>query len=155
MLIQPLNSKHERKNFDCGNLELNRWFLQIAKQHQEKKISSTYVLVDPTCVTTVFGFYSINPTELANMDLPEKLQKRLPQKVPAFRLGRLAVSEQQKGKRFGEVLLFDAIDRVSRIANEGGGVALVVNAKTSAVAFYSRYGFEPMMDHPDNLFLRL
>ncbi len=89
------------------------------------------------------------------MDLPEKLQKRLPQKVPAFRLGRLAVSEQQKGKRFGEVLLFDAIDRVSRIANEGGGVALVVNAKTSAVAFYSRYGFEPMMDHPDNLFLRL
>jgi ribosomal protein S18 acetylase RimI-like enzyme len=40
-----------------------------------------------------------------------------------------------------------------RIAKEVGGVGLVVDAKRSAIGFYKRYGFEPMADHPQNLFL--
>ena len=50
-------------------------------------------------------------------------------------------------------MLFDAIDRVIRIASEVGGVGLVVDAKPQAVDFYKRYGFETMADHPLHLFL--
>jgi hypothetical protein len=32
---------------------------------------------------------------------------------------------------------------------------LIVNAKASAIGFYSRYGFEQMDSHPQNLFLRI
>jgi hypothetical protein len=49
--------------------------------------------------------------------------------------------------------LMDALDRVSRIAGEVGGVGLVVDAKPSAVGFYTRYGFEQMPDHSLHLFL--
>jgi hypothetical protein len=40
------------------------------------------------------------------------------------------------------VLLFAAIDRVTRIASKVGGVGSVVNAKSTVVDYYKRYGFE-------------
>lgn len=89
------------------------------------------------------------------MTLDSRYRKRLPAKVPVFRLGRLATAKEHERKGVGEYMLFDAIDRVTRIAGEVGGIGLVVNAKESAVDFYKRYGFEQMADHPLNLFLSL
>jgi GNAT superfamily N-acetyltransferase len=51
-------------------------------------------------------------------------------------LGRLAAARCYQGQGIGEFLLFDAIDRVTRIAQEVGGVGLRVAAKPAAVAFY-------------------
>lgn len=153
MLALPLNDGHDKKSFDCGDDNLNRWFSQVARQHKEKGVSSTFVIVAEEAGTEVFGFYALNPAEVVNADLPAHAGKRLPVKVPVFRLGRLATSKIHQGKRIGEFMLFDAIDRVTRIATEVGGVGLVVNAKPSAVDFYKRYGLEPMLDHPQNLFL--
>ena len=153
MLFLPLNDGHDRRGFDCGDTDLNRWFVQIAKQHKEKGVSSTFVAVADEFSNEVLGFYAINLAELANTDLPIKYQKKLPDKVPVFRLGRLATAKKHQGKRIGENMLFDAIDRMERIAKEVSGVGLVVNAKPSAVKFYKQYGFEQMSDHPNNLFL--
>ena len=101
----------------------------------------------------VLGYYAVSLAELVSPDLPAQHRKRLPLKVPAFRLDRLATSVLHRGQGIGEHLLLDAIDRVTRITNDVGGVGLVVNAKPGAVEFYRRYGFEPMADHPLNLFL--
>lgn len=155
MLLLPLNDRHDRKSFDCGDVELNDWLSQTARQHKEKGISSTFVAVADEAGAEVLGFYAISLAELVSTDLPAPYRKRLPGRVPAFRLGRLATARQHQGQGIGEHMLFDAIDRVTRIASEIGGVGLVVNAKRSAVDFYTRYGFEPMADHPQNLFLPL
>lgn len=155
MLILPLNNGHDKKRFDCGNAELNGWLHQVAKQHKEKRVSSTFVAVSDKISAEVLGFYAISMAELINADLPEQYRKRLPAKIPVFRLGRLATAKRHQGKGIGEFMLFDAIDRVTHIADEIGGIGLVVNAKPSAVDFYSRYGFEQMSDHPQNLFLPL
>ncbi|MDI6745580.1 MAG: GNAT family N-acetyltransferase [Rhodocyclaceae bacterium] len=153
MLVLPLNDGHDRKGFDCGDADLNGWFVQVARQHKEKGISSTFVVVADKNPADVLGFYAISLAELVNPDLPVQYRKRLPGKAPVFRLGRLATAQAQQGKGIGEFMLFDAIDRVTRIAGEVGGIGLVVNAKPSAVGFYNRYGFEQMADHPLNLFL--
>ena len=153
MLVLPLNDRHDRKSFDCGNADLNGWLSQTAKQHKEKGVSSTFVAVADETSTEVLGFYAISLAELVNVDLPAQYRKRLPAKIPVFRLGRLATAMQHRRKGIGEHLLFDAIDRVTRIAKEVGGTGLVVNAKHSAVDFYQQYGFEQMADHPQNLFL--
>lgn len=155
MLVLPLNEGHDRKGFDCGDAELNAWLNQTARQHKEKGVSSTFVAVTDEASAEVLGFYAISLAELVNADIPAQYRKRLPSKVPVFRLGRLATAKQHQGKGIGEHMLFDAIDRVTRIAEEVGGVGLVVNAKQSAVDFYKRYGFEQMADHPQNLFLPL
>ncbi len=155
MLVLPLNDGHDRKGFDCGDVELNDWLSQTARQHKEKGVSSTFVAVADDTSAEVLGFYTISLAELVNADLPSQYRKRLPTKVPVFRLGRLATAKRHQGKGIGEHMLFDAIDRVTRIAQEVGGIGLVVNAKQSAVEFYKRYGFEQMADHPHNLFLPL
>ena len=153
MLVLALSKWHDRNGFDCGDAQLNGWLAQVAKQHKEKGVSSTFVVATTVKSTKVLGFYAISMAELVNVDLPTQYQKRLPANVPVFRLGRLATDKSQQGKGIGEFMLFDAIDRVTRIANDVGGVGLVVNAKPPAVDFYKRYGFEPMADHPLNLFL--
>lgn len=155
MLILPLNAGHDRKGFDCGDSQLNAWFCDVARQHQQKGVSSTFVAVSEIASTEVLGFYALSLAELVNADLPALYRKRLPGRVPAFRLGRLAVAQIGRGKRTGELLLFDAIDRVTRIASEVGGIGMVVDAKDSAVDFYRRYGFEQMSDHPHHLLLTL
>lgn len=155
MLVLPLSDAHDRRGFDCGDAELNAWFARIARQHKEKGVSSTFVAVAALDSTEVLGFYAIGLAELASLDLPQHRRRKLPARVPVFRLGRLATAIQHQSKGIGEHLLFDAIDRVTRIANEVGGVGLVVNAKPAAAGFYSRYGFEQMADHPRNLFLLL
>ncbi len=153
MLVLPLSKWHDRSGFDCGDAQLNGWFTQVARQHKEKGVSSTFVVAATELSAEVLGFYAISMAELVNNDLPVLLRKRLPAKVPVFRLGRLTTSKSQQCKGVGEFMLFDAIDRITRIASEVGGVGLVVNAKPLAVDFYKRYGFEPMADHPLNLFL--
>ena len=153
MLVLPLNDRHDRKGFDCGDADLNGWLGQTARQHKEKGVSSTFVAVADETSAEVLGYYAISLAELVNTDLPEQYRKRLPNKVPVFRLGRLATAMKHRRNGIGEHLLFDAIDRVTRIAKEVGGIGLVVNAKHSAVEFYQKYGFEQMADHPQNLFL--
>ncbi|QDX80471.1 hypothetical protein B9N43_03895 [Denitratisoma sp. DHT3] len=155
MLVLPLNDGHDRKGFDCGDAELNGWLSQTARQHKEKGISSTFVAVADETSAEVLGFYAISLAELVNTDLPAQYRKRLPIKAPVFRLGRLATAEQHQRQGIGEFMLFDAIDRVTRIAQEVGGIGLVINAKPTAVDCYKRYGFEQMADHPLNLFLPL
>ena len=153
MLVLPLNDGHDRKGFDCDDDDLNRWFAQVARQHKEKGVSSTFVAVADEASTEVLGFYSLSLAELVNVDLPAQYRKRLPDKVPVFRLGRLATAKSHQRKRIGEFMLFDAIDRATRISQEVGGVGIVVTAKPSAVGFYLQYGFEQMPDHSQNLFL--
>lgn len=153
MLVQPLTERHDRAGFDCGDVELNRWLREVAKQHKEKGVSSSFVLVADGSSQEIQGFYAISLAELVNADLPAQYRKRLPTKVPVFRLGRLATALNHQGKGIGEFMLFDAIDRVTRIASEVGGIGFVVNAKPAAVDFYKPYGFEQMADHPHNLFL--
>jgi len=153
MLVLPLDDRHDRKSFDCGDADLNGWLRQTAKQHKEKGISSTFVVIADEASIEVLGYYAISLAELINADLPAQYRKRLPKKVPVFRLGRLSSTIKHQRKGIGEHLLFDAIDRAKRIAIEAGGIGLVVNAKHSAVDFYQKYGFEQMADHPLNLFL--
>lgn len=153
MRIVPLSDWHDRKQFDCGNEELNGWFARIAKQHMEKRISSTFVAAEDPTSPLVLGFYSVTLAELDNSDLPAQARKRMPLKVPAFWLGRLATAKSQQGKGIGEFLLFDAINRTKTIAKDVGGAGLVVDAKRSATGFYLRFGFEQLVDHPLKLFL--
>jgi GNAT superfamily N-acetyltransferase len=155
MRVLPLNDGHDRKGFDCGDVELNAWFCQFARQHKKKGVSSTFVAVADEASPDVLGFYALSLAELINAELPVQYRKRLPTKVPVFRLGRLATAKSEHGCGIGEFMLFDAINRVTRIAAEAGGVGLVVDAKSTAVGFYRQYGFEPMADHPYKLFLAL
>ncbi len=44
--IETLTKDHNRSEFDCGVDELNQYLKRIARQHINKGISRTFILVD-------------------------------------------------------------------------------------------------------------
>ena len=49
-----LTGNHNRQGFDCYRPELNDWLAKIARQHQEKDLSKTFVAVCPTMRQSAF-----------------------------------------------------------------------------------------------------
>lgn len=154
MLIQPLTGNHNRQDFDCGRPELNDWLRQMARQHQEKGLSKTFVAVLDEAPSLICGYYALTLTEVDTRPLPEARRKKLPRMIPGIRLGRLAVDARFQGKRLGELLLVDAIERVRLIHQHAGVVGLFVDElDDKAAAFYAHFGFEAFVDEPLKLFL--
>lgn len=151
--ITPLGKDHDRSAFDCGITELNVFLKSTARQHGEKGISRTFVLHELD--STILGFYTLTLGEIAAELLPKQFAKKYPcHGLPAVRLARLAVSRNQQGQGFGEILLLDAFHRTVTIAEQAGLVGLFVDAKNdSAVIFYEKVGFVSCIEKPRQLFL--
>jgi GNAT superfamily N-acetyltransferase len=149
MQILPITGSHNRQSFDCGRAELNHWLRQVARQHQDKGLSKTFVAIqdeDPACIC---GFYALTLAEIDRRFLPDTYQKKLPQRIPGVRLGRLAVALSYQKKGLGELLLVDAISRAQRIHHDAGVVGLFVDAiDDDASGFYGHYGFLSLPDTP-------
>ena len=152
--ISELSGRHDRKSFDCGRPELNRYLQEIAGQHTRKSLARVYVgctIGDPA---RILAFYSLNGCEVASEDLPEPIRKKFPDRIPAVRLGRLAVDRACQSKGLGEQMLFHAMWNVSQVERIIGGVAMLVDAKDDrSKRFYQKYGFLELPDRPLNLFL--
>lgn len=156
--IQPLSRRLDREGFDCGSEALNAFLKSTARQHQDRGISRTFVLLDPDLgdPTQIIGFFTLSACEGVASDLPESLAKRLPRNVPAVLLGRLAVDRRFQGRGYGGALLVEAIRRVAATSTQIGIVGLFVDAKDDrAAAFYRKYGFVPLPSNPSRLFLPL
>lgn len=154
MQVQTLAGDHDRQGFDCGRRELNDWLRQVARQHQDKGLSKTFVAVREEAPSRICGYYALTLAELENRHLPDAWRKKLPRRIPGVRLGRLAVDRQYQGKGLGELLLVDALTRAQRIYAEAGGIGLFVDAlDEQAAVYYRNFGFEAAPDNPLLLFL--
>ena len=154
MQVLPLTGSHDRQGFDCGRQELNDWLRQVARQHQDKGLSKTFVAVREDAPERICGYYALTLAELENRHLPDAWRKKLPRRIPGVRLGRLAVDKQYQGKGLGELLLVDALTRAQRIYTEAGGIGLFIDAIDERAAdYYRRFGFAAAPDNPLLLFL--
>lgn len=156
MQILPLTGSHDRQGFDCGRAELNDWLRCIARQHQDKGLSKTFVAIREEAPTLICGFYALTVAELDNSQLSEAYRRKLPARIPAVRLGRLAVDLRFQRKGLGDLLLVDAISRARRVQQDAGVAGLFVDAiDQEAAGFYRRLGFSPSPGNPLLLFLPL
>ena len=149
MRILSLTGDHDRQSFDCGRSELNDWLRQVARQHQDKGLSRTFVAIQEEAPKLICGYYALTLAEIEQRHLPDALRKKLPQRIPGIRLGRLAVDMRYQGKGLGELLLVDALTRAQRIHQEAGVVGLFVDAiDERAAGFYRHFGFLSAPDNP-------
>lgn len=153
MQLLPLTGSHDQQRFDCGRQELNVWLQQLARQHQDKRVSKTFVAIHQDEPERIYAYYALTLAELENRHLPDAWRKKLPRRIPGVRLGRLAVDRQYQGKGLGEILLVDALTRARRIYAEAGGMGLFVDAIDEPTAgYYRRFGFQAAPDNPLLLF---
>ena len=153
-VIVALSTGHDRSGFDCGVTELNSFLKSTARQHGDKGISRTFVLTDKAGLA-IMGFFTLTLCEVVAEKLPAEYAKKYPRHgLPAVRLARLAVARKHQGKKYGELLLAEAIHRTLLIADQAGVIGLFVDAKNdSARSFYERYGFVTLPHQSLNLFL--
>lgn len=153
----PLEKKHNRKNFDCGNWELNEYLKRYARQNDKSGINKTFVAVKSDTPVIIDGYYTISSSTIDFQSLPEEKRRKLPAyPIPAALIGRLAVDISCQGEGLGTELLVNALWRIVRASSEIGIYAVRVDAiDERAKQFYLCHEFIPFQDSPLSLFLPL
>jgi GNAT superfamily N-acetyltransferase len=154
---EPISKQHNRKNFDCGNTDLNNFLKDYARQSHERGAAKTFLSVDDYDMKTIYGYYSLSPASVEYAHTPEIMRRGLGRyDIGVYRLSRLAIHVDFQGKGLGGQLLLVAGLRCLRVAEEVGGVAMLIDAKNEGVsAWYESYGAIPLIDKPLSLLLPL
>jgi GNAT superfamily N-acetyltransferase len=152
---EPIEKRHDRASFDCGDADLNDFLQRHARKSHEKGGAKTFLAMDGADDTKILGFYSLSPASIAYERTPEVVKRGLARhEVPVFRLGRLAVDKSVQGQGMGGQLLLTAGRRCLYVAAEAGGVALLIDAKNERVVkWYASYGAVLPLDAPLSLLL--
>ena len=154
--IELLAKSHDRDGFDCGSEPLNLFLKQTARQHAERGISRTFILVDEGASDPkpIVGFFSLNLCQIKSEVLSADEAKKLPRDVSGIRLGRLAVAKVYQRQGIGKILLVAAMGKFIEIFNTAGGIGLFVDAKDQeAKRYYEQFGFVALPSNKLELFL--
>jgi len=154
LTIEVLSKKHRRTSFSCGDEALDNYLLKVARQHIDKGISRTFVLVDSAMPTEILGYMTITVCEVASTEIPQNLAKKYPSIIPAAKLARLAISANIQQQGYGQLMLIDAMKKTVSAAQNIGIAGLFVDAKHEAAKqYYEQFGFLSLPEQLDNLFL--
>ena len=161
MVIEPLDTRHDRGAFDCGIDQMNVFLRQTARQHAAKHVGVTHVAVEEIGATRILGYVSLSMKPVSRVSLPTA--KKLPggEYTVAF-IGQLATDKQFQGRGIGERLLSFAQFQALRVSDVFGliGVALdliQVESEDPSVTerrrkFYTDRQFEPLADDAERLY---
>lgn len=154
---EAISRAHDRAAFDCGDARMNDFLRHHARQSHERNASKTFCAIDGTAPDRVLGFYTIAPSAVAHEGVPPTMAKGLARhEVSGFELARIATDVSVAGQGLGGQLLAAAALRCLRIAAEGGGVLLIIDAKNARAAeWYASYGAQPLAGKPLTLVMPL
>lgn len=147
-MIELLNKKHNREDFDCGKELLNNYLEKQAGQDIKRKLSVCFVLSENG--VNIQGYYTLSNNSIPLNSFPEPIQKKLPKSyssIPTTLLGRLAIDKKYQGQGIGKILLIDALKRSYELSLEIGSFAVVVDPiDDEAERFYQKYDFIKLPD---------
>jgi GNAT superfamily N-acetyltransferase len=151
--LERLRRDHPRKQFQCGQDQVDDWLAAKALQNQDKHLSVTKVLLNETGI--IAGYYTLATGQVDFGDLPAEIARQLPRRMlPIAMLAWLGVSSTQQGQGLGRLLLAQAL----RDCYEGGKtfafVAVILDCLNDAAkAFYQQWDFEELPGQPYRLYL--
>ena len=142
MIVEPISRHHDRKQFDCGDDEVNRFLREQALQDHEKDMSRTMVLIDDAVdQTRVTGYHTLAMSQVRQEEIP-KDKPKIKRSIPVVLLGQLGVDSAFQGRGLGELLLMDAQARVDEISRRTGIRAMMLDARNELLAkWYEQHDF--------------
>jgi len=148
-MIELLEKKHNRKDFDCGKELLNNYLRNQAGQDVKRKLSACFVFAEKE-TNKIKGYYTLSNNSITLKSFPEQIQKKFLSSyvsIPTTLLGRLAIDTKFQGKGIGKLLLIDALKRSYIISKTIGSFAVVVDPiDKEAERFYEKYDFIKLPD---------
>jgi GNAT superfamily N-acetyltransferase len=158
LVFSRLNKRFDRPSFDCGTVELNDFLKTGASSYIKRGLCAVHILSDEVHPNAIIGYFSLSASAIQPQELPAEIVKKYPLSipVPCWLIGKLAVDRKFQRKGFGEILLLEALKKITGYSKEAGGYCVVVDAKNEKVkSFYTRYGFKAFLDEGLKLFLPL
>ncbi len=164
MVIEPLSSHHNRNGFDCGKREMSEFLQKTARQHADKDVGVTHVLVAEEGSPRILGYVTLTMKPVSREALPPA--KGLPhgEYVVAF-IGQLATDKAWQGQGIGKKLLYFALYKAQEVSEAFDliGVALdLLSAEGEDAAeterrrrLYVDRGFKPLLDDENRLYLSM
>jgi ribosomal protein S18 acetylase RimI-like enzyme len=145
LTIRRLERADDRSGFDCGSPVQDRYIREFAWQNQERHaLGVTYVAVEDG-TRCVCGYVTLAAAELtADERAATSVPRAFGGRVPAMRIGCIAVDRRFQGRGLGRELLLHALRIALLQAGLVGCVGVVVDARSEAVQFYERLRFEPV-----------
>lgn len=144
-----VDRKHRRKEFDCGDGELNEYLQRYARQNHQNGVANAYVAALNEDPAKVIGYYTTTMAEIACDHVPQNIIKPVGQyPIPCVRLGRLAVDTGWQGMSLGGRLLLNAGERAVEAAQHAATRCVLIDAKNDRVAkYYESFGAVRLADH--------
>lgn len=148
-MIELLDKKHLKKEFDCGKELLNNYMHNQAGQDVKRQLAACFVLADEV-TGIVQAYYTLSASSIPLNSFPEQIGKKFPPSyasIPTILLGRLAIDREFQGKGIGKILLIDALKRSYWLSKQIGSFAVVVDPiDEEAERFYAKYDFIKLPD---------
>ena len=165
LFIEPLDPKvHNRSDFSCGVSRLDNFLKRSARKQQAGDFTRVWVLVAGER-SRLLGYYALNAHKLEVDQLPTSLARNAPShgEVPAAYLSMIAVDRRHQGRGLGNLLLSDAVKRVTAVAAQIGLKAIVLDviddggpeAAEKRASFYRSMGFRTLPSRPDRMILSI
>jgi GNAT superfamily N-acetyltransferase len=152
--IQTFDKNFDTSQFCCGNHELDRYIRRYASQDIKRNLARAFIATLENS-NTLAGFFTLSAGSVNCSDLPLELAKKLPcYPIPIALLGRLAVDRSFQGKGLGSILLAEACQKVAQASTVLAVAGIMVDAKDQmAASFYQHFGFKPLPENAERLFL--
>lgn len=144
-----LDNVHDLKSFDCGDCDLNEFFLNDSKEYQKDLIAVTYILESDSDTIAFFSVFNdkITIEDVGSKKIFMKVFSDIKNKgksfrsYPAVKIGRLGVSEKYSGEGWGTKIL-NYIKQSFIQNNKTGCKCITVDAYSQSLEFYEKNGFE-------------
>jgi GNAT superfamily N-acetyltransferase len=151
--LERLRRQHPRRDFHCGEAEVDGWLATKALQQQEKHLSVTKVLLDAG--ETIAGYYTLATAQVDFGDLPHELTRRLPRRaLPVAVLAWLGVSASHQRRGLGRLLVAQALRDCWEASQTFPFTAVILDCvNDEAKRFYQQWDFREVPGHPGRLFL--
>ena len=161
-IIEPLDpERHDRAAFSCGVEQVDNFFKRTANKLAQADNLRVFVLTSPKA--ELVGFYALNAHAIDYAELPAKYARARPRHgyIPASYISMIGVDQKFAGRGFGGDLLIDALERITRAADEIGIAVVVLDVLNCGNAelvekrlrLYKSYGFLPLPSNQLRLFL--
>lgn len=151
--LERLAKHHPRRQFRCGQVEVDDWIATKALQQQQKQLSATKVLLDAD--NAIAGYYTLATSQVDFNELPPELVKRLPRRqLPVAVLAWFGINETYQKQGLGWRLLSQALLDCHEAGQTFAFVAVILDCiNQRAKTFYENFDFEEMAGQPFRLFL--
>ncbi len=157
MRLVTLNEVSSKEPFDCGDPDLNGFFIDDAENYQNQMLAKTFVLIEDD--GKIIAYFSLLNDKISHTTIEKNLWRKVKGKFPhdkhmgsypAVKIGRLAVSLEYRGRNLGSGL----ISAVKQILINNDSVSacrfLTVDAYKEALLFYQKNEFKFLVNDIEN-----